>query len=73
MNDFFVDATHKKLIDRASPMSSNPNYIYIHIRRLQGIHLEFKWSESGNALRRIHPFAESLLVISFTSSTMISS
>ena len=29
-------------MQRTSTMSNNPNHISIHIRRLQGIHLEFK-------------------------------
>ena len=59
MFDFFVDVIHKKLIDLTSPMSTNPNYIYIHAHRLQGIYLEFKLVRIGQcvvqdpALRKI--------------------
>lgn len=67
------EATHKKLIGRTSPMSTNPNHVYIHIRRLQGIHLEFKWDRIRQCVVQDTPFVEPLLVVSFSASTMVSS
>jgi hypothetical protein len=61
------------LIDHTSPMSANPSHIYIHICRLQGIHLAYKLVRLRQFDVRDPPLRRIPLVISFTSSTMISS
>ncbi len=73
MNDLFVDAPHKKLIDHTSPTSANPSQTYIHICRLQGSHLAFKLVRLRQCDVRDSPIRRIALVIPFTSSTMISS